>query len=55
MTKKNILMIVAVCIIMFSFSIGYAIGNKTTGSTEMRREKTDHELIKEGRERIGEE
>lgn len=39
MTKKNILMIVAVCIIMFSFSIAYPIENETAGSTEIRREK----------------
>lgn len=55
MTKKNIILIIASCIIMLVFAIGYSIGNKAVNKTLMMpKEKTAYELIQEGQERIGE-
>lgn len=55
MTKKNIILIIASCIVMLVFAIGYSIGNKAVNKTLMMpKEKTAYELIQEGQERIGE-
>lgn len=55
MIKKNIILIIASCIVMLAFAIGYSIGNKAINKTLMMpKEKTAYELIKEGLRRIGE-
>lgn len=55
MIKKNIILIIASCIVMLAFAIGYSIGNKAVNKTLMMpKEKTAYELIKEGLRRIGE-
>lgn len=47
MTKKNLVLIVIICLLLLGFSIGYSLGTKASGNNNIDAEKTAHELIQE--------